>query len=451
MIKKFNLILKKKNIYKNILYIFIFFISIFFSYFSIPKFFIYSPKLIEESFKRNNDIDIKNISKITYNVFPTPRLRVFGGNLNFKENTLEANGSEIEIILNPNNILNSQKLDYNKIIIKEGSVKINTENTDQIFNFFKKKKQKIFLKKNNLILKKNLKILFEINNSTIKINPEKNRKLLSINGIFLNHKITFLLDNNFINGNNIKIKIPELDISTNIFFENKNSSNFFNGFVNFKVLNNFFKFNFIKEKKLKISKGFIRSNLLNTAFEGEVTLKPSFFVNLIFEPTILNMEKLFFIIQKKYFSDDVNKLEQKNKLKLIKKINGFFTFKNIIYGDVTFQNAEILFKNFKIGVNNPLLFDARISEFGKKGKIYFNILKTIQLRKGPLRELKISGYILPSNSKIIFKKLLFDKEYYAEERIKNYEKKFNNEVIQKSLSNIFDDSKMNNFFNSFKN
>ena len=157
------------------------------------------------------------------------------------------------------------------------------------------------------------------------------------------------------------------------------------------------------------------------------------------------MEKLFTIIQKEYFLDEAGKLE------LIKKINGTLTFKKMFQGSVIFENGKILFKNIKTGVNNSMLVEARISEFGKKGKIHFNILKTIQYRKSNPQELKISGFIVPSTSKVVFEKLLFDKEDYTKERIKNSEEKFKNEVIQKSLINIFDDSKINNFFNDFSN
>ena len=444
MIKNLNLIFKKKTIYKIIFNFLVFFIIIVFTYFSIPYFFNYSSQLIEENFKTNNDINIKNISKINYKAFPNPRLEVHGSNLYLKENILEIDGSEIVIILNPSKILNNKKLYYSKIIIKGGSTKIKTNNINKLSNYFKKKKLKIFLKKNNLIFIRNKKSLFEINNSIVEIRPSNNQKRLRVNGIFLNHKITFLLKSQLENGNNIIIKIPELDILSRIFLTNKDSLSFFNGFVNLQVLNNFFKFNFTKEKNIKINEGFVRNNIINSSFEGEVTINPNFLLNLTFEPTVLNMEKLLPIIQKKYFSDNVD-------IELIKKINGSFIFKRMTQGVVTFKNGEILFSNFQSGSNDSLFFNARISEFGKKGKIYFDVLKTIQYRKSSPKELKISGFIHPSSSKIFFEQLLFNEKDYTQEDVKVLQKNFNNEVIQKSLSNIFNYSKLNNFFNNFKN
>ena len=368
---------------------------------------------------------------------------MYGSNLYLKENILEIDGSEIVIILNPSKILNNKKLYYSKILIKGGSTKIKTNNINKLSNYFKKKKLKIFLKKNNLIFIRNKKSLFEINNSIVEIRPSNNRKQLRVNGIFLNHKITFLLKSQLENGNNIIIKIPELDILSKIFLTNKDNLSFFNGFVNLEVLNNFFKFNFIKEKNIKINDGFVRNNIINSSFEGEVTINPNFLLNLTFEPTVLNIKKLLPIIQKKYFSDNVD-------IELIKKINGSFIFKRMTQGVITFRNGEILFSNFHSGSNNSLFFNARISEFGKKGKIYFDVLKTIQYRKSSPKELKISGFIHPSSSKIFFEQLLFDEKDYTQEDVKILQKNFNNEVIQKSLSNIFNHSKLNNFFNNFK-
>jgi hypothetical protein len=445
MIKNFNFIFKKKKIYKILFYLTVFFIFTFFSYFFTPHFFNYNSQLIEESFKTNNDINIKNISKISYKILPTPRLKVSGSVLNVKKNTLQIDGSEIEIILNLNSIFNYKKLYYNKIIINGGSIKIDTNNISQLLDYFKKSKLKIFLKKNNLILVKNDKFLFKINDSKTIIDFTNNQKQLSLKGIFLNHKITFLLDNKLGKGNNIIIKIPKLDILSNIFLGNKDKNGFLNGYANIEVLNNFFQFNFTKEKNIKINKGFVRNNLINSSLEGELELKPSFFFNLNLQPTKLNVEKLFTMIQKKYFSDETEKLE------LIKKINGTLTFKKMLQGSVIFENGKILFKNIRKKENNTILFDARISEFGKKGKIYFNVLKTIQHKKQTPKEIRISGFIVPSTSQVSFEKLSFDKKEYKKEKIKNAEKRFKNEVIKKSLSNIFNYSKINSFFNNFNN
>jgi len=157
------------------------------------------------------------------------------------------------------------------------------------------------------------------------------------------------------------------------------------------------------------------------------------------------MEKLFPIIQKKYFSNDTSGLA------LIKKINGSFNFKSEFDGDVVFDNGTILFKNFRVGKDNFLNFDAKINEFGKKGKIQFSLLKNIEYKRNSTKELKISGFMIPSSSKVTFEKILLDKEIFTAEKIKNYEQKFKREVVNNSLSNIFNEKKIKNFFKIFVN
>jgi hypothetical protein len=91
-------------------------------------------------------------------------------------------------------------------------------------------------------------------------------------------------------------------------------------------------------------------------------------------------------------------------------------------GNIIFKNSEVLFQNFKIGKEN-----------------------------NSIKELKISGFIIPSSSKVTFKKILLDKKNLKAKKIQKYEEKFENEVVDTSLSNIFNESKINNYFITFFN
>ena len=152
MNKNFNFIFKEKKFYKVVLYLLIFIVIIFSVYFSIPKFFNYTPKLIQESLRKNSDISVRDISSIQYKFFPSPRLSLSGSNLVFKENVLQVVSAEIDIILNPLNIINYKKIDYRKLLIKEGSTKIEIDKVNQLFNYVKKNQKKINFKKNIIIL-----------------------------------------------------------------------------------------------------------------------------------------------------------------------------------------------------------------------------------------------------------------------------------------------------------
>ena len=48
-----------------------------------------------------------------------------------------------------------------------------------------------------------------------------------------------------------------------------------------------------------------------------------------------------------------------------------------------------------------------------------------------------------------FEKIIFEKKILTEVKVKNYEKKFNNEIILNTLSNLFDEININNFFKIF--
>ena len=439
MKKKLNFIFKDKKIYKFFLYLLTFFLISFFVYLFTPKFFNYTPNLIQKRLNKNSNINIKNISNISYKFFPSPRLRLTGSNLEFGENILKVEDAEVDIILNLLRIIPYKTLDYNKFLIKEGSVIIEIKKINKLINYIKVNKKKINFKNNNIIFFKEKKKLFEINDSFIKINTPK----LNINGLFFNHKISFILKNISDLETSIKLKIPGLDVSTNILLETNDNYKTYEGLVNIEVLNNFFQFDLIKKKNIRINKGFVRSGLINTLFKGEFSFKPYFTFNLDIEPSTLNVEKLILAIQQKYF------LEASNNTDIIKKINGSIKFKNMFEGIVIFKNKEIFFQNFKVGKNKQILFDANISQFGQKGKIQFNLNTNIQNKKNVAKDLKISGHIAPSTSKVTFEKIIFDEQIFTEQKVKNYEEKFKKEVVNNSLSNIFNEKKIYNFFKNF--
>ena len=431
---KFIFISKKKN--KFILYLLLLIVIFFFIYFFIPKFYNYTPKVIQENLKKNSNINIKHISNIDYKFLPSPRLRLSGVDLAFGENILNVENSEMDIILNPLRIMNYKILDYNKFSIRNGSTNVEIDKVDKLFYYIKKNRNKINFKNNTIILLSKNKKLFEINESLIKFNLKNNSQHLSVNGLFLDHKASFVLKDKNDKKINIALKIPELDISTNILLESINSFKTFKGTINFEVLNNFFQFNLIKEKNITISKGFARSNLTNFSFEGDVSFKPFFSFNFDVQPSLLNTKKLLLTIKQKYFSENFNAIE------IIKKIDGSLDFKNRPKGRVVFKNREISFQNFELDKEKKIFFNAQVSEFGEKGKIQFNLINGT-------KKINILGSLIPSSSIVNFKKITFEKEIFTENKLKKYEEKFKNEVVVNSVENIFNKIKINNFFKTF--
>ena len=199
-----------------------------------------------------------------------------------------------------------------------------------------------------------------------------------------------------------------------------------------------------KLDNIKLKDGFIRSKIVNSSLEGKIIFKPNFFLLLNFKPSNLNIEKLLLVVKKNYFSDDINNLP------LIKKINGIFNFNSTFKGKITNRNGEILFENFQVGSNQPLFFSAKISEFGKKGKVHFNLAKTIKHKKGLFKKIEIIGFLIPSNSKVVFQKFVLDGRELSIEETEVHQNKFKDDVVRGSLSNIFNEGKINKFLkNSF--
>ena len=434
--KKVNFILKNFRFILCVSSLFIFFII---TYVSIPKFLNFSTVSIKEKLKKNNNIDIKSITRVDYKIFPTPRLSLPDSNFTIGKKIAEINNSELEIILSISQILNFKKINYKKLLINNGFSKINLNNINQLLDYINKSKKEITFKENNITFYQNNNFFFKISNAIIKINPSKKKKELNIKGFFLDNKISIKLNSTLKNKNNLTLKIPGLDIVAKVFFEKNDASNQ-NGFFNLEVFNNFLKFSFVKEDNIKLSNGFIRTKLTNTSFRGEIDFKPIFFSTLYFETANLDMKKLFLVIQKFFFSERVNNLS------LLKKINGIFNFKSNFEGSIINRNGEILFKDFIVGKKKSLYFDAKIIEFGKKGNIQFNLKKKVKYRRDLSKNIEITGILIPSNSKIIFKNFLIDGNKITGERMKEYENKFKDELIQDSISNIFNESKIEKYF-----
>ena len=443
MNKKLNFFFKIKKNYKIIFHFLAFIVVIFSVYFLIPNFFNYTPELIQDKLKNNNNIYIKNISNIKYKFFPSPRLSLSGGNLKFEDDVLEVEDVEVEIILNPLSIINYKILDYNKLLIIGGSTNIQVNKANQLLNYVIKNRKKINFKKNSINLFGKNKKLFEINESSIKFYNNNNTNKLNLEGFFLDYKIFFNLENNFNNIVKIILKIPELDLSTNILLEKIENLKATKGRVNFKILNNFFQFNLIKEKNFKINKGLTRSDLLNSSFKGDLSFNPYFLFNIDIEASVIDIEKLIDVFQYFLLSEELNRVD------ILKKIDGSLNFKKKFDGKIVFKNREIFFQDFKVGKKKLIMFDAKISKFEKNSKIKFNVTTDIQSKNNTIKNIKILGHINISSSKIKFNKITFDNVIFTKKKIKIYEDRFKSDVIEDSLVNILNEKKINNFFQSF--
>ena len=173
--KKLNFTLNDKKKLKFILYLFSFLFLSLITYLNIPKLLNFSENSLKESLK-NNNININNISKLDYKIFPTPRLRIQDSNFTIGEDTLEVNNSEIDVILSVGQIYNFEQINYKKLIINKGSSKININNINKLLTSINKNKKKLIFRENNLIFLNKNKKFFEINNASIQIDYTNKKK-----------------------------------------------------------------------------------------------------------------------------------------------------------------------------------------------------------------------------------------------------------------------------------
>ena len=61
----------------------------------------------------------------------------------------------------------------------------------------------------------------------------------------------------------------------------------------------------------------------------------------------------------------------------------------------------------------------------------------------------IKGQIIPVKNKVVLKKIFLNNKELNKEKINFYEKKFNEQIVDKNLVNIFNSRKFNRFFKNF--
>ena len=110
---------------------------------------------------------------------------------------------------------------------------------------------------------------------------------------------------------------------------------------------------------------------------------------------------------------------------------------------IVFENNDIRFSNIILDKEKNIYLNGKISEYGSKGKIQFNLIKQLEESK----KIVISGVILPYASKIRINEINKENKNYSKEEMENYETKINNEIIKKNLNNIFDVNLIDNLIN----
>ena len=415
---------------------------------SIPKFFNISQVILEKNLKLKNSINITSSTKFSYKIFPTPRIIASGVNFKSVDDIFEMKNSEISILLKINKILDFNNLDYRKLIISGGDLLLDIKNINKILNYIKKNNKEIFFDKNKILLTRNEVSFINIDDARIKINIKKIKKELILKGLFLNNRITLHLSNLLDEKTRVKVKIPNLNTNIDIFFEKDVNRNNYNGTINLKFFNNLLFLKFLKEKYFKIKQGYIRNDLVSSSIAGSIITSPSFFLDLNLEPNYIRFNKIFNLIKLNFFSENYLDAHE-----IIKKINGTIQFQKNFNGTIYIENNKVSLKNFMIASDNTFLVNARFNEYGEKGKIRFELIKKLIIKKKgkveSFKNIEISGYIIPFDGRITLNQISLDKVDYSDDEVEGFERKLNEEVINNSIDNLFNKPKINDFFKNF--
>ena len=160
----------------------------------------------------------------------------------------------------------------------------------------------------------------------------------------------------------------------------------------------------------------------------------------------LKIKEIFNLTNMSFFKEDYL-----NNIEMLAKINGSVSIKQILNGEIIFENNQIILKNFYNEGDNNYIINAQINEYGKKGKIRFKLTRKLNNKDNTINNVEIIGYLIPFESKIIFNQISLDNVEYSIDQVEELETKFNKEVIEKSLDNLFEKAKLDNFFKSLIN
>lgn len=452
-----NIKLIKKRI-KIILFIWCLIGIIVFSsllYLSIPKFFnhLNHKSEIIKFLKENYNIEVKQLSNISYKIFPEPRLDIKNSDISINKPGLSGSFKTTSLLLNINQLYRGDYSNFKKIKIQDSNLSIKIKNFENFIEYFNNLKKKLIIKNSDIVIlaDKNKLITF------------KEVNLLNSNyhfkGLFKNKKIDIKFFSE-INFNKLTIKAPEIGSTINILFSKNSNLKRYDGKLQSKILNNNFQFDFVKNKKIEIKNSFFRNKNISLSFDGFLNTNPYFNIDINFNiKNIVNKIKLLNYLKNNYKRNiDINKklngrininyTSDKPYKELIKNLNIVLLIEN---GDLYVQQSKIDFNEESLTffgeIKNyegykVLNFDVRAA-INDKSKL----IKKINLDKKYKKiDLKTNGRFNLSSQKINFEKFLINNKYIANEKnLESFKKTFESLIVNENIFNFFELEKIEIF------
>ena len=445
-----------------------------FLYIIIPTFYTYEKSKIEKIICNNNNITCIINGPVSYNFFPTPRIKLKNLAINISSgNTKLLVAKDISLKLSIKNLLAKDKHKINNIILSDFESIINLKKINNYNNIFKSKINYIPIKftKGKISLYDEKNYIASITDVNSIINVSKSSSEAELKGKFLNDNIVINFSNKIKEdkpNTQIELKMKNLNFYTKLNFSNLN-----------KIINNG-KF-LIKKDKNKISGIFdyknneiiiLKSNAGNTFIDGKLIGKirflPFFDFNLDLDLNSINFTRLY-----NYFLS-LDKNKQKKILKINNKINGklnlsagkVYSKYNLVKSfesRLKFYNGNIKIEQFlfnlgKLGaadilgtINN----DKKSNNFKFESNIFVDNKKKFLSKFGIYNKDKLSSDLfIEGNFDLEVLRVSFyeisGQEKFKTEDINFIESEFNDLMVNNSFKDLFNFKKFKVFLKSVR-
>lgn len=429
-------------------------------YLFFPKFLNYEKKInyIENLLQKNYNINLISHTKVSYNIFPSPRINIKDSIINFDKNNTNSTVKKLQLVLNFSNIYNNDDLKLKKIVFKESKINLNIDRFQHFIKYIFDLNNYIYVQNSKILLKNYKEDIIILDN--IKFN-NRNKKNLVLKSKLMSNKF-FIKFFQKKEKYNLVLLSPNLGIKVNFEFDEDSKYENFSGLAKIKILDNNLKFEFDKNKKIEVRESYFRNKFLQTSLDGNIETKPYFNFSFLLNLDYINIKK---IINQNIFTnlDNITSINPKlngtikikykekkiNRLHL-KKANIFINFIN---GDIKINKFYLLFnegdfelKGFISNINGykKLNFYITANLTNKK-----QILKTLNIKndnnfKLP-KTMYLDGYINLPSYKINFNKILNDGNQLTQEDVKIYKNSLENLLINEGIVSFFDLKKVRNF------
>jgi len=441
----------------------IFLLLVILAYLLRPVYFDYDAKreVLQDKIKNVFKLNTKINGKISYKIFPLPKIIIKNVRLNFGKNTKDQlNIKEIHILISPFEIKNIESLDLKKILILNQKIKIYSSNLKNIFKHLQLEKKEILVVKNSTVIfvdDQRSEVIFNNFNLTDKFNHKKHEINGNVN--FSDNKINVKFLNRFGAEKYLKIKIPKLNQSLDINFDPESTLDNLSGELKLKLFGSILLLNFKGKDNFEISKSYLRSKFINSKVEGKINLKEQFNFDLNLGINQINLRKILIfypIFEKGGISKKINgklNILIKNSDSLFGKIKDIKMKLEFENGDIRVTNAQAIFPaKSKLKSNLLILMNSN------RPKIEFNTSFNSDNTPNFLRKFGVYDFVTKSTSlyvdgvidlekkKIKFKKIIKNNnERISQNEISSLEESFNENVLKEGVLGVLDYFKFKKF------